>query len=154
MLCALLVACAPSGQTGQSGPAAATAMPPAQDAPSATGSLTDGPTGGQTGDTASASPAMARDGLPTGLPFASAGEPRVHMPAPAAPPATETAPVAAPRGLADFALVEPQGQDGPSGQVGPYATAAQGAFGDASGRPVLRILYNASTKGTLHPCPS
>uniref|UniRef100_B8DKT7 Collagen triple helix repeat protein n=1 Tax=Nitratidesulfovibrio vulgaris (strain DSM 19637 / Miyazaki F) TaxID=883 RepID=B8DKT7_NITV9 len=160
MLCALLVACAPSGQTGQSGaagpsgPAAATAMPPAQDAPSATGSLTDGPTGGQTGDTAPASPAMARDGLPTGLPFASAGEPRVHMPAPAAPSATETAPVAAPRGLADFALVEPQGQDGPSGQGGPYATEAQGAFGDASGRPVLRILYNASTRGTLHPCPS
>jgi hypothetical protein len=78
------------------------------------------------------------------------------MPAPAA----ETAPVAAPRGLADFALVEPvepvepQGQDGRNGQDGPYATTAQDGFGDASGRPILRILYNASTKGTLHPCPS
>ncbi|KAF5043038.1 hypothetical protein DSECCO2_506470 [anaerobic digester metagenome] len=103
---------------------------------------------------------MARDGLPTGLPFAFAGEPRVHMPAPAAPPVVETAPVAAPRGLADFALVErvePQGQDGRNGHDGPYATAVQGnlgGLGDASGRPVLRILYNASTKGTLHPCPS
>ncbi|MBG3876278.1 hypothetical protein FVW20_04340 [Desulfovibrio oxamicus] len=72
----------------------------------------------------------------------------------------EPAPVAAPRGLADFALVErvePQGQDGRNGHAGTDATAGQGDlgdFGDASGRPVLRILYNASTKGTLHPCPS
>jgi len=100
---------------------------------------------------------MARDGLPSGLPFASAGEPRVHMPAPAAPSAVETAPVAAARGLADFALVDTQGQDGRNGLDGADATAAQGdlgGFGDGSGRPVLRILYNASTKGTLHPCPS
>lgn len=131
-------------------------MAPAQDTPDAT----DGHADGQTGGPAPAPPAMARDGLPTGLPFASAGEPRVHMPVPAAPPVIETAPVAAPRGLADFALVErvePQGQDGRNGHAGTDATAGQGDlgdFGDASGRPVLRILYNASTKGTLHPCPS
>lgn len=90
---------------------------------------------------------MARDGLPTGLPFASAGEPRVHMPAQAASPA-------APSGLADYALVAPHGQDGPNGQDDLGTSAAQGGFGDASGAPVLRILYNASTKGALHPCPS
>ncbi|WMW66130.1 hypothetical protein [Nitratidesulfovibrio liaohensis] len=129
-------------------------MAPTQDTPDAT----DGQADGQTGGTAPTSPAMARDGLPTGLPFASAGEPRVHMPAPA--PAAEIAPVAAPRGLADFALVErvePQGQDGPNGHAGADTTAVRGdlgGLGDASGRPVLRILYNASTKGTLHPCPS
>jgi hypothetical protein len=132
---------------------------------------------------------MARDGLPSGLPFATAGEPRMHLPAPATPqvPAqnmqvqdvqiqdtqaqdtgisaqgmpSEAAP--APRSLADFALV---GKDTASGgtdrgsTVGaPDRTGAPGMTGttdttDISGAPVLRILYNASTKGTLHPCPS
>ncbi|MDR3044385.1 MAG: hypothetical protein LBU75_09010, partial [Desulfovibrio sp.] len=85
-LCAVLAACASSGQTGpsgvadpsgvtgvlgQSGTASGAAMGTARDAASAapshgqTGSKADG----QTGGTAPASPAMARDGLPTGLPF-------------------------------------------------------------------------------------
>lgn len=100
---------------------------------------------------------MTRDGLPSGLPFASAGEPRVHMPAsqpsPATPdPATGTGvPVAAqpqtvaPRSLADFALL---------GRGTPQANADTSVGEDTPQGPVLRILYNASTRGTLHPCPS
>lgn len=108
---------------------------------------------------------MTRDGLPSGLPFASAGEPRAHMPAPQPSPAMpdpatadavpnvvpNVVPVAtqpqtdAPRSLADFALL---------GQGTPQADADASATDSAPQGPVLRILYNASTRGTLHPCPS
>jgi len=108
---------------------------------------------------------MTRDGLPSGLPFASVGEPRAHMPAPQPLPATpvpatadavpnvgpNVVPVAAqpqtdaPRSLADFALL---------GQGTPQADADASATDSAPQGPVLRILYNASTRGTLHPCPS
>ncbi len=53
----------------------------------------------------------------------------------------------APRSLSDFALMTQDGQNGPG-------NASANAFASASDKPVLRILYNASTKGTLHPCPS
>ena len=107
---------------------------------------------------------MTRDGLPSGLPFASAGEPRVHMPAPQPSPASPISPVpatdsavpnaapsaaqsqtVAPRSLADFALL---------GQGAPLPAEDASARADATQGPVLRILYNASTRGTLHPCPS
>lgn len=120
---------------------------------------------------------MARDGLPSGLPFAAAGEPRMHMPTPTTPqaPAPEvqvrdtqaqdtgapaqgmpSATAPAPRSLADFALTGPDTASG--GATGnttgtTVSTATTDATG-ISGAPVLRILYNASTKGTLHPCPS
>lgn len=148
-LCVLLAACARPGGEGS------TAQQPAATAQAAPANAT--------------APAMTRDGLPSGLPFASAGEPRVHMPAPqpsAAPPvpaAASTAPnaapnvapdaapdsvrteAAAPRSLADFALL---------GQGAPQADADGSARHDTPQGPVLRILYNASTRGTLHPCPS
>ncbi len=57
----------------------------------------------------------------------------------------------APRNLSDFALMTQDGQNGPGNAS---ATASANAFASASDKPVLRILYNASTKGTLHPCPS
>ena len=100
---------------------------------------------------------MTRDGLPSGLPFASAGEPRVHIPAPqpspvSPGPATDGAvhnaaqsQTVAPRSLADFALL---------GQGTPLSAEDASVRPDATQGPVLRILYNASTRGTLHPCPS
>ncbi|MEG6507020.1 hypothetical protein [Nitratidesulfovibrio sp. 1201_IL3209] len=151
LLCVLLAACAPSGSgpsgnsglAGDGGDAAVTAVRP-------------GPADATT--TPPANPATQRDGLPSGLPFASAGEPRVHMPAPAAPqPAPRTSEATpAPRSLADFALMTQDGQNGPGNATaqGGSADASASAFANAFDRPVLRILYNASTKGTLHPCPS
>ncbi len=141
---------------------------------------------------------MTRDGLPSGLPFATAGEPRMHMPAPATPQAPApkmpvqdmqvqdvqvqdvqvrdvqvrdtqaqdtahpvqgmpAAAAPAPRSLADFALVGQAKDSGGADRASSIgATDMPRATGtaDISGAPVLRILYNASTKGTLHPCPS
>jgi hypothetical protein len=145
-LCVLLAACARPG--GGEGPAPQ--QPPA---------TTQAPTANATAS------AMTRDGLPSGLPFASAGEPRVHMPAPQPSPASpvpatgsaapnvgpDVGPKAAqpqtvaPRSLADFALL---------GQGAPLPAEDADVRADATQGPVLRILYNASTRGTLHPCPS
>ncbi len=66
-------------------------------------------------------------------------------------PSGNSGPADAPRSLSDFALMTQDGQNGPGNAS---ANAFATAFASASDKPVLRILYNASTKGTLHPCPS
>ncbi|EGY27110.1 collagen triple helix repeat domain protein [Desulfovibrio sp. A2] len=82
-------------------------------------------------------------------PDGDASATRAHVgspPAPSGPAAGTAAPATAtPRSLADFALL---------GQGAPLPAEDAGVRTDAAQGPVLRILYNASTRGTLHPCPS